>query len=123
MVFVIFEVTIKKGCMDSYLELAAKLKEEIVRSEGFIRAERFSSLVNEGKLLSLSLWESEEAVSKWRNQTEHRMSQQQGRDSLFESYRITVTSKIRSYSNTDRSEAPEDSQMKQLFKEQCSEGK
>lgn len=110
MVFVIFEVTIKKNCMGSYLELAAKLKDELVKSEGFIRAERFSSLVNEGKLLSLSVWESEEAVSKWRNQTEHRMSQRQGRDSLFESYTITVTSKIRSYSNTERLEVPEDSQ-------------
>lgn len=109
MVFVIFEVTIKKGCMDGYLDLAAKLKDELVKSEGFIRAERFSSLVNEGKLLSLSVWESEEAVNKWRNQTEHRMSQRQGRDSLFESYTITVASKIRSYSNTDRLEVPEDS--------------
>lgn len=32
MVFVIFEVTIKKGCMDSYLDLAAKLKGELVKS-------------------------------------------------------------------------------------------
>lgn len=37
--------------MGSYLELAAKLKDELVKSEGFIRAERFSSLVNEGPFL------------------------------------------------------------------------
>ncbi|MEG6523449.1 antibiotic biosynthesis monooxygenase family protein [Desulfotomaculum sp. 1211_IL3151] len=109
MVLVIFEVTIKKDYMDGYLALAANLKNELMKSEGFIRSERFSSLVNEGKLLSLSVWESEEAVSKWRNQAEHRMSQKQGRDSMFESYNITVTSKIRSYSKDDRSEAPEDS--------------
>ncbi len=109
MVLVIFEVTIKKDCMDGYLALAANLKDELMKSEGFIRSERFSSLVNEGKLLSLSVWESEEAVSKWRNQAKHRMSQKQGRDSMFESYHITVASKICSYSKDDRSEAPNDS--------------
>lgn len=109
MILVLFEVIVKKSSMDGYLALAANLKNELVKSEGFIRSERFSSLVNEGKLLSLSVWESEEAVSKWRNQAEHRMSQRQGLDSMFESYTITVASGIRSYSNTDRSEAPEDS--------------
>jgi len=95
--------------MDDYLALAANLKNELVKNEGFIRSERFTSLVNEGKLLSLSVWENEEAVSKWRNQIEHRMSQRHGRDSMFESYTITVASQIRNYSNSERSEAPEDS--------------
>ncbi|EGO62491.1 antibiotic biosynthesis monooxygenase family protein [Acetonema longum] len=109
MILVLFEVTIKKNYMDSYLALAANLKHDLVKSEGFIRAERFSSLVNEGKLLSLSVWENEEAVREWRNQTEHRMSQGQGRDLIFESYTITVASQLRSYTNIERSGAPEDS--------------
>lgn len=109
MILVLFEVTIKKSYKDGYLALATNLKNELVKSEGFIRSERFSSLVNEGKLLSLSVWENEEAVSKWRNQTEHRMSQRQGHDSMFESYTITIASQLRSYSNIERSDAPEDS--------------
>lgn len=109
MILVLFEVTIKNSYMDRYLDLAANLKNDLVKSEGFIRSERFSSLVNEGKLLSLSVWENEKAVSKWRNQTEHRMSQRQGRDSMFESYTITVASQLRSYSKIERSETPEDS--------------
>lgn len=115
MVFVLFEVIIKKSCMDDYLALAATLKNELVKSEGFIRSERFSSLVNEGKLLSLSIWENEEAVSKWRNQLDHRASQRQGRDSMFESYSITVALKIRTYRKNERMEAPEDSN--QIFGE------
>ena len=109
MIYVIFEVIIKENCMDKYLDLASKLKDYLVENEGFIRAERFSSIVDERKLLSLSVWENEEELSKWRNQMEHRLSQRQGRDSVFESYSITVTSKIRSYTNTDREEAPKDS--------------
>lgn len=111
MVLVLFEVTIKKDCMDSYLLLAANLKKALVNSEGFIRSERFSSLVHERKLLSLSVWESEEAVGKWRNHAEHRISQKHGRESMFENYRITVASKIRSYSKDNRLEAPEDSSL------------
>jgi heme-degrading monooxygenase HmoA len=109
MILVLFEVTVRKCCRDDNLALAAKLNDELAKSEGFLRSERFSSLANEGKLLSLSVWESEEAVERWRNQTEHRMSQRHGRDSIFESYTITVASSLRRYSHTDRSEAPEDS--------------
>jgi heme-degrading monooxygenase HmoA len=54
-------------------------------------------------------WESEEAVTRWRNTVKHRLSQQEGRDKLFESFKITVCSVIREYSDTDRKEAPQDS--------------
>lgn len=111
MIFVLFEVTLKEECMDDYLLLAATLKEELAKAKGFIRGERFANLADERKLLSLSVWESEEAISEWRNQTLHRMGQRQGRELFFESYTISVTSKIRSYSNEDRTEAPEDSRM------------
>lgn len=109
MILVLFEVVVKKEGMQKYLSLAAGLKDELARAEGFIRAERFSSLSNEGKLLSLSVWENEEAVNRWRNTLNHRMSQKQGHDSLFDSYTITVASKIRSYTNVDRTETPQDS--------------
>ena len=109
MIVVLFEVTVKKGCMDQYLELAGHLKKRLANEEGFIRAERFSSLAAERKLLSLSVWESEEFVQQWRNREQHRMSQRQGYGSLFESYVITVASSIRVYSNLERREAPDDS--------------
>lgn len=109
MILVIFEVVIKENHMDQYLNMANKLKDYISENKGFIRSERFSSLIEERKLLSLSIWENEEELSKWRNQTEHRLSQKIGRDSIFESYTITVASKIRSYTHLDRDEAPKDS--------------
>lgn len=114
MVLVIFEVTIKKDYMDQYLALAASLKDGLAKAEGFIRSERFSSLSQEGKLLSLSFWQDEEAVSKWRNQMAHRQSQQHGREQIFEEYRITVASAMRQYTIDERDEAPLDSN--QYFK-------
>ena len=78
--------------MKKYLDLAAMLKPMLAGFEGFIRAERFSSLNEDGKLLSMNVWTDEAAVERWRNVMQHRMSQKEGREKLFESYKITVCS-------------------------------
>ena len=108
-IIVLFEVKPTKEGMQKYLDLAAMFKPLLSGFEGFIRAERFTSLNEEGKLLSMNIWTDEEAVAKWRNVMEHRMSQKEGREKLFESYRITVCSAIRTYSDTDPAQAPKDS--------------
>lgn len=109
MVVVLFEVTVKKEGLGDYLSLAAGLKEELTRTPGLLRSERFTSLVNEGKLLSLSIWEDELSVETWRNNLNHWLSQRQGHDLLFDSYTITVASSIRSYTSINRAETPGDS--------------
>lgn len=108
-IIVLFEVKPTKEGLQKYLDLAAMLKPMLAGFEGFIRAERFSSLNEEGKLLSMNVWTDEVAVERWRNVMQHRMSQQEGRAKLFESYKITVCSEIRAYSDTDRAQAPKDS--------------
>lgn len=108
-IIVLFEVTPTKEGMQKYLDLAAALKPMLAGFEGFIRAERFSSLNEEGKLLSMNVWTDETAVERWRNVMQHRMSQKEGREKLFESYKITVCSEIRSYTETERTQAPADS--------------
>lgn len=108
-ILVLFEVKPAKAGMQKYLDLAAMLKPMLAGFEGFIRAERFSSLNEDGKLLSMNVWTDETAVERWRNVMQHRMSQKEGRDKLFESYKITVCSEIRSYTDTDRVQAPQDS--------------
>lgn len=108
-VVVLFEVKPTKAGMRKYLDLAAMLKPMLSGFEGFIHAERFSSLNEEGKLLSVNVWTDEAAVERWRNVVQHRMSQKEEREKLFESYKITVCSEIRSYTDTDRTQAPQDS--------------
>ena len=108
-IIVLFEVKPTKAGMGKYLDLAAMLKPMLSGFEGFIRAERFSSLNEEGKLLSMNVWTDEAAVERWRNVMQHRMSQTEGRERLIESYKITVCSEIRSYTDTDRAQAPQDS--------------
>ncbi len=110
-IIVLFEVKPTKAGMQKYLGLAAMLKPMLSGFEGFIRAERFSSLNEEGKLLSLNVWTDEAAVERWRNAMQHRMCQKEGRETLFESYRITVCSEIRTYTDTNRAQAPQDSNL------------
>ncbi len=101
-IVVLFEVKPTKQGMDKYLELAAQLKPMLSGESGFISGERFQSLNNEGKLLSMSIWNSEKDIEKWRNNLQHKKSQEEGKAGLFESYNITICNVIREYSNEKR---------------------
>jgi heme-degrading monooxygenase HmoA len=109
MIAVIFEVVPAPGKRQDYLDLAASLKSELERMDGFISIERYASLTNEGKILSLSIWRDEDAVKRWRNLERHRAAQAKGRAGIFADYRLRVASVIRDYSMVERDEAPEDS--------------
>ena len=109
MIAVIFEVWPAAGRKDDYLGIAATLREDLVKIDGFLSVERFQSLNDPGKLLSLSFWRNEEAVKQWRNQTRHRASQAKGRGGIFADYRLRIASVVRDYGLTDRTEVPEDS--------------
>jgi len=111
MIAVIFEVWPAEGRKDDYLRLAAALRSELDQADGFISIERFQSLTDPGKLLSVSFWRDEQAVSAWRNNARHRVSQAAGRAGIFADYRLRIGAVIRNYGMTDRAEAPADSRM------------
>ena len=68
MIAVIFEVIPKPGHTDDYFSHAAHLKSTLETMDGFISVERFESVTQPGKFLSLSFWRDEDAVAGWRNQ-------------------------------------------------------
>ena len=109
MIAVIFEVIPREGRMQSYLDAAAALRPHLDALDGFISVERFQSLTEPGKLLSLSLWRDEEAVRQWRNLEPHRATQRLGREQLFADYRLRIAAVVRDYGMNDRAEAPGDS--------------
>ena len=110
MIAVIFEVWPTSGRAGEYFDLAASLKPDLERIDGFISVERFESLVTSGKYLSLSFWRDEEAVRAWRNLEGHRRAQARGRGGVFADYRLRVASVVRDYGFQERSGAPSDSQ-------------
>src|SRR6185295_4315551 len=92
-----------------YLHLAATLKVDLEKIDGFVSIERFESLTTKGKYLSLSFWRDEEAVRAWRNLEGHRKAQAQGRDVVFADYRIRIANVLRDYGMMERRHAPADS--------------
>ena len=109
MIAVIFEVIPAPGRKQEYLEIAAGLRPELEKMDGFISIERFESLTNPGKVLSLSIWRDEEAVKRWRQFEGHRLAQAKGRGGIFADYRLRVASVIRDYGMLEREQAPADS--------------
>ena len=109
MIAVIFEVIPAEGHRDEYLGIAADLKPLLASIDGFISVERFESLAQPGKILSLSIWRDEAAVKAWRNLEAHRIAQAAGRGGVFSDYRLRVASVMRDYGMTARDQAPADS--------------
>jgi len=109
MVAVIFEAFPAKGKWDEYLNIAEKLRPELNLIEGFISIERYQSITDPDKVLSLSFWEDETSVRKWRNIELHRQAQNAGIKSIFNNYRLRVADVLRDYGMLERTEAPFDS--------------
>lgn len=108
MIAVLFEARPNPHRKSDYLNAASLLAPHLQEVEGFISIERFESLSQPGKVLSLSFWRDEEAVKQWRTFDAHRAIQKAGREAIFADYRLRVAAVIRDYGLNDRSEAPGD---------------
>ena len=109
MIAVIFEAWVSEEARAEYLDLAADLRPLLEPLDGFLSIERFQSLNEPGKVLSLSFWRDEEAIAKWRNLPEHRRAQSAGRDHVFADYHLRIAAVQRNYTMASRNEAPADS--------------
>jgi heme-degrading monooxygenase HmoA len=121
MIAVIFEVWPADGRRDEYLDIAAGLRPILAQIDGFISVERFESLTEPGKLLSLSFWRDEQAVQAWRQVAEHRIAQAKGRGGVFRDYRLRVAAVDRDYGmSANREQVPADSRVAHEAKAQSS---
>ncbi|QDZ00679.1 antibiotic biosynthesis monooxygenase [Nitratireductor mangrovi] len=109
MIAVIFEVEPAAGKRDVYLDIAARLRPLLDEIDGFMSIERFQSLSDPNRVLSLSFWRDEDAVKAWRNTQEHRQAQAAGRGGIFAGYRLRIAHVARDYGLDERAQAPGDS--------------
>ncbi|TYC52311.1 antibiotic biosynthesis monooxygenase [Rhodobacterales bacterium] len=109
MIAVIFEVIPHADKKQAYLDMAAQMRPLVEEIDGFLSVERFQSLTNPDKLLSISFFRDEEALDAWRQLTQHRKAQKAGREHYFQDYRLRVAHVMRDYGMEERDEAPEDS--------------
>jgi heme-degrading monooxygenase HmoA len=108
---VIFEVEPHAAHREDYFRIAAELRPLLDDIDGFISIERFQSLSEEGRILSLSFWRDEAAVAQWRTLEAHRVAQAQGRASIFKDYRLRIAHVVRDYGMSEPGEAPDDSRI------------
>lgn len=112
MIAVIFEVMPHTDRKADYLDMAAQMRPLVDEIDGFISVERFQSLTNPDKLLSLSFFRDEQAIADWRRLTKHRTAQSAGRAGMFTDYHLRIAHVIRDYGLFDREQAPQDSRDK-----------
>lgn len=110
MIAVIFEVHPAPGRQQDYLQIATQMRPLADCVEGFISVERFQSLSDPGKILSLSFFKDEAAIARWRNLAAHRRAQTTGRAAVFDDYRLRIAQVVRDYGMFERAQAPADSQ-------------
>jgi len=109
MIAVIFEVEPQPGKREDYLVIAAALHRLLEEIDGYISIERFQSLADENRILSLSFWRDEDSLRRWRNLEAHRAAQERGRAEIFRDYRLRIAHVARDYGFSDRAQAPADS--------------
>ena len=109
MIAVIFEVWPRDGYRQAYLDVAAQLRPLLAEIDGFVSIERFESLSEPGKILSLSFFRDEKAVEAWRQLEKHRAAQSYGREKAFKDYRLRIAGVLRDYGMFEREQAPDDS--------------
>jgi heme-degrading monooxygenase HmoA len=97
MVIVVFEAEPTSEGRAEYLERAAALAPLVAGVDGFLGIERFQSLADPDRILSLSTWRDEQAVAEWRAAEAHVEAQAAGRDHVFASYRIRVAEVVREH--------------------------
>jgi heme-degrading monooxygenase HmoA len=114
MIAVIFEVRPVAELKQQYLDIAATLRPVLESIDGFISVERFQSLTDPDKILSLSFFRDEAAIAEWRQREVHRDAQARGRSSIFEDYRLRIAHVVRDYGLNDREQAPDDSRRRHV---------
>jgi heme-degrading monooxygenase HmoA len=97
MIAVIFEVEPKSPHTATYFDIAAELRPMVEQIDGFLSIERYESVTQPGRFLSLSFWRDEAAIKKWREYPAHRQAQDVGRREIFDHYRLRVANVVRDY--------------------------
>jgi heme-degrading monooxygenase HmoA len=86
----LFEVQIKEGFVERYLELAAALRPKLLAMGGCTFIDRFKSLTRQNLLLSYQIWRDESSLVAWRTEASHHGVQEIGREEVFSDYRIRI---------------------------------
>ncbi len=79
---------------DGYVEMAERMAELASRQPGYLGHES----AREGLGITVSYWESLEAIRDWKKNTEHLFAQKMGREEWYSNYKTRICKVERDYS-------------------------
>ncbi|MCL7942360.1 antibiotic biosynthesis monooxygenase [Marinobacter sp. ATCH36] len=78
---------------NGYAEMAARMAELAAQQPGYLGMES----AREGLGITVSYWESLEAIRNWKQNAEHREAQQLGHEQWYSSFRVRIAKVEREY--------------------------
>ncbi|MBW4961358.1 antibiotic biosynthesis monooxygenase [Sulfitobacter sp. CW3] len=97
MIAVIFEAFPYADKRSDYLDMATRMRALVDQIDGFMSVERFQSLANPDKILSISFFRDEAALNEWREVTARQAAPKAAREDYFQDFRIRVAHVMRDY--------------------------
>ncbi|SNR75088.1 Heme-degrading monooxygenase HmoA [Lutibacter agarilyticus] len=85
--------TLRTEVDEGYLETAQRMEELAKQQEGFLGIESARSEVG----ITVSYWKSLEAILKWRNNAEHSLAREKGKELWYKTYQLRICKVERAY--------------------------
>lgn len=79
----------------SYSQMASQMRELAINKYG---CAEFVSVTEGKQEISISYWESQEQIRKWKQDAKHLVAQELGASKWYKSYRVQVVTIVREYS-------------------------
>jgi heme-degrading monooxygenase HmoA len=85
--------SVRTGIDEGYAAMAQRMEELAMQQPGFLGVESARNEIG----LTISYWESPEAIKNWKQQAEHLIAQQYGREKWYSEYKTRVCKVERDY--------------------------
>ncbi len=92
--YAVIFTSIKVEAENNYADIANRMIELASKQEGFIGVESARNEIG----ITVSYWESLEAIKNWKQNAEHLIAQQLGKDVFYQSYTTRICKVEREYS-------------------------
>lgn len=89
---VIFTTTLSEDT-EGYYEMAEKMENLAKKQEGYLGIESARDAIG----ITVSYWESLEAITKWKNNVEHIEARELGREKWYQKYQLRICKVEREY--------------------------
>jgi len=85
--------TLKTNVDDGYFETAKKMEELAKLQDGFLGIESARNEIG----ITVSYWNSVDAILKWRNNAEHSLAREKGKELWYKTYKLRICKVERDY--------------------------